>query len=877
MFQKVDPKQNFPNLEEEILEFWEKEKIFEKSIENRQGKEDFIFYEGPPGTNGTPGLHHVLARIFKDIICRYKTMQGFRVKRRAGWDTHGLPVELEVEKALGISGKKEIEKYGIENFNKKCRESAWKYKKDWEELTSRIGFWLDMENPYITYEAGYIESLWKIIKHIYDRELLYEDYKVVPYCPRCGTSLSAHEVAQGYKKITENSIYLKLKIKEKENTYFLVWTTTPWTLPGNVALAIDKNLEYVLVEDGGEKLILAKNRLEILKNKNAKIIETYQGVQLIGLSYEPPYNFIDYHSDKVYKVYGANFVKANEGTGIVHTAVVYGEDDFELGKEVDLPKVHSVDLSGRFVDEVKPWANQEVKKSEPLIVEELESRGLLYKEEKIEHDYPFCWRCDSALLYYAKNSWFIKVTAVKDKMIEENQKINWIPKYLKNGRFGNWLEEVKDWVFSRDRYWGTPLPIWKCEKCQKIKVIGSFKELGVDKDFDPHRPFVDGIVLDCFCGGKMKRVDEVADVWFDSGAMPFASGEFEQNRYPADYIAEAVDQTRGWFYTLLAVSVLMEEGTSYKNVISLGHILDEKGQKMSKSKGNIIAPQEAISKFGVDALRWYFFTVSQPGQAKRFSFVDLQNSFRKTQLILWNVYSFFITYANVDGFNLEKLKTSNDSENILDQWILSKLEELISKVSQQFDIYQIVTAARSISNFVDELSTFYLRTSRKRRDENFYKTLYRVLIKLSQIISPFCPFFSESIYQNLTEESSVHLSNWPNSESNKINQDLISEIEKIQTIITLALSQRAASGIKLRQPLGECRIKNFQLKNEELVDILKDEINVKEVSLISGSGEIEVKLDLSISAQLKEEGMVRDLIRFIQDLRKEAGFNISDK
>ena len=653
---------DFNKLEKKILAFWKREKIFQKTQKRKKGQKSFVFYEGPPTANGKPGIHHVLARSFKDLFPRYKTMRGFYCLRKGGWDTHGLPVELEVEKELGISGKKEIEKYGIAKFNQKCRESVFRYVNDWEKLTERIGFWIDMKNPYVTCEPAYIESCWWVLKQLWDKGWLYKDYKVVPYCFRCGTPLSSHEVAQGYADITEDSIYVKFPLKDETEVYFLAWTTTPWTLLGNVALAVDPKAKYVKVEKNKEFLILAEARLKVL-GSDWRVVDKFLGDALVGKFYQPLYNFVVYDK-KVHFVVPADFVDLNEGTGIVHTAVMYGEEDFELGKKVDLPKHHVVNPDGTFTSECGQFAGKNVKKAEKEIIKDLTSRGLIFKVEPITHAYPFCWRCHGPLLYYAIGSWFIRTTAVKKFLIEENKKTNWYPAYIKRGRMGNWLETLIDWSLSRNRYWGTPLPVWECQNCGNQICLGSYKEiekLGGKIPQDPHRPYIDEVILKCpKCEGEMRRVPEVIDCWFDSGAMPVAQWHypFENKKifceqFPADFIAEAMDQTRGWFYTLLAVSTLIFKRNSYKNVICSGLVLDENGRKMSKHLGNVINPWEIIEKTGADAIRWYFYSSTSIGNDYRFSLRLVQESVKKFLLILWNVYNFYQTYSKVDKFKYQ--------------------------------------------------------------------------------------------------------------------------------------------------------------------------------------------------------------------------------
>ncbi|PIP16901.1 MAG: isoleucine--tRNA ligase [Candidatus Portnoybacteria bacterium CG23_combo_of_CG06-09_8_20_14_all_37_13] len=781
---------NFAQLEEKILEYWHKNKAFEKSVKNRSKTRSFVFYEGPPTANAKPGIHHVLARVFKDLFCRYKTMQGFRVERLAGWDTHGLPVELQIEKKLGFKNRQDIENYGIAKFNKLCRESVWEFKKNWEDLTKRMGYWLDLKNPYITYENEYIQKVWQVLKKIWDKKLLVQDYKVVPWCPRCGTALSSHEVAQGYKKIKEKSIYVKFKLKTdncKLKT-ILVWTTTPWTLPANVALAVNP------------------------KDKRYK--------NLIGLEYEPPYSNKGPH-----KIFAADFVDPKEGTGIVHIAPAYGEDDLNLAKKENLPVVH-VDI-------------QDNKK----IIEDLEKRGLLEKTEIIEHEYPFCWRCDTALIYYAKKSWFIKMSKLKTKLIKNNQKINWHPAYLKNGRFGEWLKDVKDWALSRERYWGTPLPIWICKKCKKQKMIIKNLKLKIK---NLHRPDIDRIKFVCECGGQMQRVPDVIDCWFDSGAMPFAS---KTQGYPADFICEAIDQTRGWFYTLLAIAACLDKESPYKNVVSLGLVLDKEGKKMSKSKGNVVIPEEVINQYGVDSLRWYFYTINQAGEAKKFDTNDVKEKQNKIISTLWNSFIFLKDYA----------QDNRKTKNVLDKWILSRLNETIKETTRYLDKYDAFHAGQVIEDFIDDLSNWYIRRSRKDCNK---QVLEQVLSKTAQIMAPFTPFISEEIYPD------VHLSDWP--KAGKIDVQLNKQMQEVREICAKALALRAKAGIKVRQVLGNLVI--AQKTDKELLNLIRDEVNVKKIVF----GKI-FKLDTKITPKLKAEGEERELIRKIQEMRKKAGLKIADK
>ena len=1092
-----------PKIEEKILEFWKREQIFEKSLKNRAKAKKFVFYEGPPSANGRPGIHHVLSRVYKDIICRYKAMCGFLVSRKAGWDTHGLPIELQVEKELGLKTKKDIEKYGVGNFNEKAQEIVWRYKEEWDKLTERIGFWLDLKDPYITYEPHYIESVWCAISQIAKKKLLYQDFKVVPYCSRCGTALSSHEVALGYEKVLENSVYLKFKLKPNqkilarrsfnvggktasgdfttgENTYIISWTTTPWTLPGNVALAIGEKINYEILElKNGDVFIFAKDLKESISIKEPKEKSIFtSGKNLIGLEYEPLFSVSQLKSRASYKIYSAGFVNTEEGTGAVHIAPMYGEDDFNLGKKVGLPKVHTVDLDGKFIKGIGLGLDGVYVKSdeaESIILDYLKNKNLLFKTVKYEHDYPFCWRCHSPLLYYAKSSWFIRMEKLKKKLLDNNKKINWVPSHIKDGRFGGWLNEIKDWAFSRERYWGTPLPIWQCLKCKNEHVVGSLEEfnkfspkklnkyiflrhgeaenirIGIlsswpekkkylltikgakeieklipwfkkkkidlifssdliraeetaqiiagalgkkivydkrlrEHDFgiyngrkandwvklfdqkidrylirptngenlsdvkkrmmeflkfldakyeskniliishgnpimaatgaylghkdeeifglgeilnikrktgsvfemvghhwpyndkgelDLHRPYVDSLVIKCQkCSGKMKRVKDVVDVWFDSGAMPFAQYHWPFNKkleYPADFISEGVDQTRGWFYTLHAVGTLMERGPAFKNVICLGHILDEKGEKMSKSKGNVVDPWEVINKYGIDALRWYFFTINPPGESKRFAIRDVEERLRRFILTFSNVLIFYKTYTvkKVSSFKFKDL-------GLLDKWILSRLNQTIKVVGNNLDKYEVTQAARPIDEFVDDLSRWWLRRSRKRfsgeEAEIASLVLKEILEKTSRLLAPFTPFLAEYIYMELGNNNSIHLTDYPNANLKFIDVGLEFRMTIVKNISAQALALRAKAGIKIRQPLASLQVQSSKFKvQDELLDLIKEEVNVKKI--IFGD---KFELDTKITAELKEEGAIRELARQIQEMRKDGGLTPGD-
>ena len=900
---------DFPQNEEKILAFWEKNRIFEKSLKKKAPKGNFVFYEGPPTANGRPGIHHVLSRSIKDVICRYKTMRGYRVLRKAGWDTHGIPVELEVEKALGFKTKPDIERYGIGKFIKKCKESVWKYKDEWGKITKRIGFWLDLDCPYITYENDYIESLWWIIKQIWNKGLFYQDYKVVPYCPRCGTTLSSHDVALGYKNIKEPAVYLKFKVKgpfdktqgPNEKAYLFVWTTTPWTLPANVAIAVKPDLKYVKVKFDDNYLILAKDRLEVL-GIGYEVVEEFKGKDLLGLEYEPLYNFVKLE-EKAHFVIAGDFVSAEEGTGLVHIAPAFGEDDMNVGKENNLPILMTLDDEGKFT--VGTWQGRFAKDVDPEIIEDLKKRKILWKTEAYEHDYPFCWRCNSPLLYYATTSWFIKIKKIQDDLLKNNKEINWVPAHLREGRFGEWLKDIKDWAFSRQRFWGTPLPIWQCEKCKEKTVIGSLKELeklsigkklpiNEEGELDLHRPYIDEIKIRCpKCKGVASRVSEVADVWFDSGAMPFAQYHYpfenkklQEEQYPADFIAEGMDQTRGWFYTLLAVSTLLGKGSSYKNVISHGLVLDEKGKKMSKSLGNIVDPWEVMNKYGTDALRWYFYTVNQVGEPKLFALKDVEERFRKFISTLYNTLVFFLIYGDKKIAEIKPRKVGN----VLDKWILSKLNNLIKEATEKLDKYDIIAATRAIELFVEDLSNWYVRRSRKRfskfEDKKDYqmacRVLHSVILDLSKLVAPFIPFLAEYLYKELkpffakaSEGKSVHLEDWPKADEKAINKELEEQMKRVREICSLALEKRAKAKIKVRQPLAKLKIKNQKLKIE-LLNLIKDEVNVKEI-IFDPKLKEEIELDTKITPELKEEGLVREFIRQIQDVRKKTGLVPKDK
>jgi isoleucyl-tRNA synthetase len=1091
--EEKNPKTNSALREEEVLKFWKEKDIFKKSLEKDSPKGEYVFYEGPPTANGKPGIHHLEARAFKDAIPRYKTMCGYHVGRKGGWDTHGLPVELQVEKKLGLSSKKAIEEYGVAQFNKECKESVWEYVDLWEKFTERIGFWVDQENPYVTYHNDYIESVWNVIKEANKKDLLYKDYKVVPWCPRCGTGLSSHELAQGYQDVKDLSVYAKFKIKGKENTYILAWTTTPWTLPGNVALAVGEKIMYVKVKAGDDFYILAESRYPFIAQEY-QIVEKIKGEDLVGLQYEPLYPYLENiiseqekpKLEKAYKIYNADFVTTEDGTGVVHTAVMYGIDDFVLGNEIGLPKHHLVGLDGKFYAGTGFLEGRFVRDEEVAvdIIKDLAHRGFLFKKEKYEHSYPHCWRCKTALIYYARDSWYIRMSSLKDKLVKENENINWEPSHIKEGRFGEWLKDIKDWAISRERYWGTPLPVWTCDDCKKNEVLGSIEDIKaktkksgnkyftmrhgetecnirgevsgtvnnddkltklgreqvddaikelkkekidliitspfvrtretaeilaekigleksdiifddrlhemslpmyegkkweeyhtdypktvenfskapdgnesyedvrrramsflydieskylgkniliithgslvwlmfsesnrlsigeslgiikVDKTFnylnngefvelpfvslshdenyniDLHKPFIDEVNLVCDCGGKLVRTKEVMDVWLDSGSMPFAQSHypFEKSeiQYPADFISEAVDQTRGWFYTLHAVGIIMGRGNAYKNVICLGLLLDANGKKMSKSVGNVVDPWLMMDKYGVDTIRLWMYSVNQPGESKNFDEKIISELHNKVFNLLYNVLAFYELYRDEQLESLEYKK----SENVLDQWIISRLNELTEIATKQLDDYKLLEPVRAIREFIDDLSTWYLRRSRERikdGDIEAKATLYFVFKTLSKLMAPFAPFTAEDIWQKLknkNDNESVHLEEWPELLSDLGRSKIIKEMKELRDIVTLGLQARQKAGIPVRQPLSLLSVTDYGLK-ENYLEIIKDELNIKDIKLLEGS-ELKVILETHITEDLKKEGQYRELLRAIQDIRKKNGLNPSD-
>lgn len=858
MYDKVSTNLNFVEREKEILGFWKENDIFGESIKARENCPVFTFYDGPPTANGKPHIGHILTRVIKDLIPRYKTMKGYKVLRKAGWDTHGLPVELEVEKQLGISGKPQIEDYGVEPFIKKCKDSVFTYESLWRDMSDRVGYWADMDNPYVTYHNDYIESVWWALKQIWDKGLLYKGHKIVPYCPRCGTALSSHEVAQGYKNVKETSCICRFKAKDEENTYFLAWTTTPWTLPSNVALCVNGAENYSKVKaNDGKIYIMAEALLEEILKEGYEVIETYKGQDLVGKEYEPLFDYAN-PDKKCYFVTADSYVTLTDGTGIVHIAPAFGEDDAKVGREYDLPFVQLVNDQGCFTDEVEGLAGVFVKDGDKEILKRLEESGKLFAAIPFEHDYPFCWRCDTPLLYYARDTWFISMTKVREQLLKNNNTVNWMPDNIKNGRFGNFLENVIDWGLSRERYWGTPLPIWECE-CGHKHTIGSIAELkemsdNCPDDIELHKPYIDAVELNCpKCGGKMHRVSEVIDCWFDSGSMPFAQWHypfenkeiFDEN-YPADFISEAIDQTRGWFYTLMAISTLIFDKSPYKNVIVLGHVQDKDGRKMSKHLGNVVDPWTVLDNQGADAVRWYFYANSAPWLPNRFDDKAVNEYQRKFMGTLWNTYAFYVLYANIDNFNPMDYKLEYSKLAPMDKWILSKLNSLVKYVDKSLENYKITESARAMADFVDQLSNWYVRRSRERfwgkdmpQDKvNAYMTLYTVLTTMAKLSAPFTPFMAENIYQNLvvnvdkTAPKSVHLCDFPAVDETMIDDKLEVNMELVLSVVVAGRAARNTSGIKNRQPIGNMYVQSDRNLDAEYYDIILDELNVKNMEFV---------------------------------------------
>ena len=878
MYKKINPDMNFVNREEEVLKFWKENRIFEKTLEKTKDGEEFSFYDGPPTANGKPHIGHILTRVMKDIIPRFKTMKGYHATRKAGWDTHGLPVELEVEKQLGMDGKQDIEKYGIEPFIRKCKESVWKYKTEWEKMSDRVGYWVDMEHPYVTYDDNYIESEWWSLKNIFDRGLIYKGHKIVPYCPRCGTALSSHEVAQGYKDVEEKTAVAAFKVKGEENTYILAWTTTPWTLPSNVALCMNPDYDYVRIESKGAKYILAKERVRVFFNEGEySVVEEKKGKDYEGLTYEPLYAC--YKGVKnAYRVVTDGYVTLDEGTGVVHIAPAFGEDDARVGRKYDLPFVQMVDDRGNMA-EGAPFAGTFCKDADKFILKDLKEKGLLFKTMNVVHSYPFCWRCDTPLLYYARSTWFISMTKVKEELLKNNASVNWIPESIGKGRMGNFLENVIDWGLSRERYWGTPLPIWVCDDCGETIAIGSKAELkekgGIEGDIELHKPYVDKITVKCpKCGKTMHRTPEVIDCWYDSGSMPFAQlhypfenkDKFEKT-FPAQFISEAVDQTRGWFYTLLAISTLMFDKAPFKNCIVLGHVNDKNGIKMSKHKGNVVDPWSVLDKQGADAVRWYFYTNSSPWIPSRFYGEAVSEVQRKFLGTLFNTYSFYVLYAEIDKFDPTKYILNECKLSVMDKWILSAMNSLIKFVDDSLENYKITEAAREIGDFVDKLSNWYVRRCRERywgsdmtEDKKAaYMTLYTVLETTARLVAPFVPFIAEEIYRNIvcsvdaSAPESVHLTSFPVANENYIDPALERGMAIAEEAAVLGRAARNAASVKNRQPLNEILLCGDHVGelSEDMLAIIRDELNVKRIEYVRDAGDY---VSYSVKPQLKTLG-----------------------
>ncbi|MBQ1258153.1 MAG: isoleucine--tRNA ligase [Clostridia bacterium] len=983
MFQKVSTDLDFLTREKEVLAFWKKNDVFKKSIDQREGSDVFTFYDGPPTANGKPHIGHIETRVFKDLFPRYKTMKGMKVLRKAGWDTHGLPVELEVEKLLGLDGKEQIEAYGMEPFIKKCKESVWKYQGEWERMSDRVGYWADMENPYVTYDNNYIESVWWSLKQIADKGLLYKGHKIVPYCPRCGTALSSHEVSQGYKTVKEKSAFVRFKVKNKENTWLYAWTTTPWTLPSNVALCVNPDDEYAKFDFEGRTVIMAKVLIPSVLGEDAVVtnMTTMKGMDLVGIEYEPLFDFQKPLVNKpAWRVCADSYVTMTDGTGIVHIAPAFGEDDARVGRDNDIPFLQLVDTKGEMAKET-PWAGTFVKKADPMILKDLEERGLLVKAAQFEHDYPFCWRCDTPLIYYARSGWFIRMTQVRDELLKSNDRVNWMPENIKEGRMGNFLENVIDWALSRERYWGTPLPVWVCE-CGHIHTIGSIEELkkmssNCPENIELHRPYIDEVTIKCEkCGGEMHRTPEVIDCWYDSGSMPFAQWHypfenkhiFDEN-YPADFISEAIDQTRGWFYSLTAISTLLFGRAPFENCLVLGHVQDAEGKKMSKHIGNVVDPWSVLDKQGADAVRWYFYANGAPWLPTRFAgnlVSEMQGKFMGT---LWNTYAFFTLYASIDNYNPMTEKAKKEDFTLIDKWVLSRLNSLVDFVDKGLNEYKATETSRAIAAFVDELSNWYVRLNRERfwgkglegTKLAAFETLYTVLVTLTKLLAPFIPFMTETMYQNLVVNNiegapeSVHLCDYPAADLSLIDKELETGMDEVMTVVTLGRACRNVSSLKVRQPLSRCLVKGEKLSGE-IEELIKSELNVKKVEFVDDArefttyqlkpqmktlgkkygkllgkigqtlagmdgnevvdafekgetvkfelegtmielekddvltslmqkpgyvaesdGAYTVVLDTNLTDELINEGFVREVISKVQTMRKEAGFEVTDR
>ncbi|TCJ16408.1 isoleucine--tRNA ligase [Rubrobacter taiwanensis] len=901
-FEKVTPRVNFPELEREVLEFWQGSGAFRKSVESRPEERPYVFYEGPPTANGRPGFHHVLARAFKDLIPRYKTMRGYRVERKGGWDCHGLPVELEVEKELGLSGKRDVEEYGVEEFNRLCRESVFRYVDDWKRMSDRMGFWANMEDAYWTLDNTYIESVWWALKELYGRDLLYEGYKVTAHCPRDQTSLSSAEVAMGYEDVVDPSVYVKLPLEDEENTSLLVWTTTPWTLVSNAAVAAHPEVEYATVELDGERLVLAEELLQrVLGEGGYRVVERRRGTELEGLRYRRPFDYVPVEeTENLWTVVLGDYVTTSEGTGLVHTAPAYGEDDQRTGRRYGLPTIHPVRPDGTFDERVGPFAGQFVKEADAGLVEELRERGLLFRAGEYEHAYPHCWRCGTPLLYYAKRAWYARTTAVLDELLRENERINWLPEHIKWGRFGDWLRNNVDWALSRERYWGTPLPIWRTASGETV-VVGSveeLRELAIDPvPDDLHRPYIDRVrIRHPETGEEARRVPEVLDAWFDSGSMPFAQWGYPhrgrerfERQFPADYICEAVDQTRGWFYSLLAVSTLLFGRSSYKTCLVLGHVLDAEGKKMSKSRGNVVDPWEVFENQGADALRWALYTATSPGNPRRFSLEQVDEAVRKYLLTLWNTYAFFVTYARIDGFDPGTDSVPLEERGLLDRWVLSELNLTVKTVTERMDAYDVTAAGRALGEFVDELSNWYVRRSRRRfwKSEDdvdkraAHSTLYECLAITARLTAPFTPFVAEKMYRNLVVNAepgapeSVHLADWPRADEALIDHTLSGDMAAARKAVTLGRAARNAAGIKTRQPLGEVVIaapEEAAAGIRRLREIVLDELNVKELRFGSPEDVVSYTLKPNLKVVGPKYGrLVPQIRRALEEAGPDAG------
>ncbi len=891
VFATVTPLFDIPSLEAEVLAFWRDQAIFEEGVRARRDAPPFSFYEGPPTANGLPGVHHVLARVFKDCVLRYQHMRGRRVDRRAGWDTHGLPVELEVERQLGFTRKSDIEAYGVDRFNALCRESVGRYIAEWEELTRRIGYWLDMSRPYRTDSPDYIESVWWSLRQIHDRGWLTQGFRVTPYCPRCQTSLSSHELNQGYhENVRDPAVTVRFRLRDEPATSLLAWTTTPWTLPGNVALAVGPDIVYSRVRQADEELVLARDRLAALTGPYDVVAEC-RGEELVGLRYQPPYPGAA-PPEGAFRVVPAAFVTTGEGTGIVHVAGAYGEDDLLLCQREGIAVRHTVGLDGRFLPEVALVSGMFVKEADPRIIEDLTARGLCYRAEEIRHPYPFCWRCDTPLLYYALSSWFIRTTEVRDSLVGANADVAWVPPHLRDGRMGNWLESLQDWNLSRTRYWGTPLPIWVCEGCGAERCVGSRAELGLEEGADLHKPFIDTVTLPCGCGATMRRVPEVIDGWYDSGAMPFASLHHPfENRdqfaasHPADFVCEGIDQTRGWFYTLLAESVLLFDQPAYRHVISPSHVVDRTGRKMSKSWGNVVDPVVILNRSGADALRWWFYTTVSVGQEYRISPERVHEVVNRFLLILWNVHNFLVTYAAVCGFDPARSDPNAPPPTVMDRWLLARVGETAQAVRRRMDVYDVNGACRQLATLLDDTSTWYVRRSRARFRDDRNKpaarvacaTLYRALLQVTRMLAPFVPFMTETIWRNLTGGQpdlprSVHLTDYPADDPAHADPALLEGMAHLRRLVDAARPQREAAKVPIRQPLQAATVAGAPLA-PELEAILAEELNVRMVhhAPLPEDGRPTVVLDLTLTPELRDEGLVRTLTRRIQDLRRIAG------